>query len=36
MTYTKQIRKGITYYKCLTCGAVGNWKEFIAKGICHE
>lgn len=23
------------YYKC-SCGAVGNWKEFIKKGLCHR
>ena len=24
------------YIKCETCGAVGNWPEFIEKGLCHN
>lgn len=24
------------YIKCLECGAVGNWKEFIETGVCHN
>ena len=27
---------GEIYYKCLKCGAVGNWKAFIEAEKCHD
>lgn len=30
----KQTRKGTEYYKCVKCGTVGNWLEFITSGLC--
>lgn len=27
---------GEIIYKCLICGAVGNWKEEITTGRCHN
>ncbi len=27
---------GEIYYKCMKCGAVGNWKAFIETGKCHK
>lgn len=27
---------GEVYYKCPTCGATGNWPEFIISERCHN
>lgn len=32
----KQKKKDIPqYFDCKICGAIGNWEEFINKGLCH-
>lgn len=35
-SFDTEKRAGVKYYKCKTCGAVGNWEAMIVTGDCHK